>query len=507
MTITNDLMKRIAFAILGLSLIGYGIWLQSGNGMVSSAHPTSVTYATSGVAESTGPALVKVPIKDMRVGTRVPAFNPEVSAAERRGFTEPNWYRWMKLKLEMPKPDGTLLQIEMLRPEDWLIEQMSLVVEPIPVMLSGLDELRPLMESPSGSSSSIEIASATEFNQATVGQDSLGFSPAGVPLRPIYGHIAERLIEATADRNQVLGMVVELDLPELGIRGPAWIVDLEPAPLVPLGPGQVVTATFKHTSANVLDLVLTNNPPINLSTPPTTLTALNTSPSVNPSHATLSPPPTDLGVAPTDSIGVTANHPFWSVDRAEFVQAGELQIGERLQTLAGDIHWVQQKLPRPGPEAVYNLEVHDEHVYYVGRSGALAHNSCEILARQKQLAQLVNRQGEVIDRWLSSSTNRWAQLYRMSVNSNPNFANMIRGRFLDIRMRSKLASIFRGQPGVRIDRTIPGSGRLRPDLYFPEIGGRSVIFDIGGQSKISGILKYKGMADELIPLVPIQWIH
>ncbi|MBL8890218.1 MAG: hypothetical protein JNL67_09575 [Planctomycetaceae bacterium] len=147
-------------------------------------------------------------------------------------------------------------------------------------------------------------------------------------------------------------MVVELDLPELGISGPAWIVDLEPAPLVPAGPGQVVTATFKHASANVLDLVLTNTPPTNLS-----------------------PSPSALSSSPTDSIGVTANHPFWSVDRAEFVQAGELQIGERLQTRAGNTVWVQQKLPRPGPEPVYNLEVHAEHVYYVGTSGVLAHNA------------------------------------------------------------------------------------------------------------------------------------
>ncbi|MBL8892500.1 MAG: hypothetical protein JNL67_21165 [Planctomycetaceae bacterium] len=159
---------------------------------------------------------------------------------------------------------------------------------------------------------------------------------------------------AELDGDEVLGLVVELDLPELGISGPAWIVDLEPAPLVPAGPGQVVTATFKHASANVLDLVLTNTPPTNLSSPPSALSS-----------------------SPTDSIGVTANHPFWSVDRAEFVQAGELQIGERLQTLSGDIHWVQQKLPRPGPEAVYNLEVHDEHVYYVGKEGVLAHNACD----------------------------------------------------------------------------------------------------------------------------------
>jgi hypothetical protein len=72
---------------------------------------------------------------------------------------------------------------------------------------------------------------------------------------------------------------------------------------------------------------------------------------------------------------VTGNHPFWSLDRAEFVQVRELAIGERLQTLSGDTKWVQQKLPRPGPEPVYNLEVQGEHVYYAGDSGVLAHNS------------------------------------------------------------------------------------------------------------------------------------
>ncbi|MBL8856562.1 MAG: hypothetical protein JNK57_21545 [Planctomycetaceae bacterium] len=440
--ITNaHYLNRIISAVLGLGLVASGLYLQGVEPSVGTWAP-DLNVASAGLsAESSAPALVKVPIKDMRVGTRVPAFNPEVSAAERRGFTEPNWYRWMKLKLEMPKPDGTLLEIEMLRPEDWLIEQMTLVVEPIPVMLSGVDELRPLMESRSGSSSSIEIASAAEFNQATASQDLSDFSLVGVPLRPIYGHIAERLIEAAADRNQVLGMVVELDLPELGIRGPAWIVDLEPAPLVPLGPGQVVTATFKHASANVLDLVLTNTPPTNRSTPPTTLAALNASPSVNPLHATLSPPPTDLGVARTDSIGVTANHPFWSVDRAEFVQAGELQVGERLQTLTGDIHWVQQKLPRPGPEAVYNLEVHDEHVYYVGTNGVLAHNACNGKMWERQigkqlkkagyevLGRLQNRSGHGIDLVLrrgdqifvaevKSQTNGWARLSKLQSKSS-----------------------------------------------------------------------------------------
>ncbi len=145
------------------------------------------------------------------------------------------------------------------------------------------------------------------------------------------------------------------------------MVDVRPCPAIPAGPGQVITATFKHASADVMDLVLSNYP----------VATLHSGLSV------LNPPTTDPTSSP-ETIGVTGNHPFWSLDRAEFVQAGELAIGERLQTLGGDIRWVQQKLPRPGPEPVYNLEVHGEHVYYVGNSGVLAHNaSCWDKARKE----------------------------------------------------------------------------------------------------------------------------
>lgn len=67
--------------------------------------------------------------------------------------------------------------------------------------------------------------------------------------------------------------------------------------------------------------------------------------------------------------------------------------------------------------------------------------------------------------------------------------------------------MFREVPGTRIDRTILGSGnRLRPDLYLPDVGGRSVIFDVGGSTKVVGILKYQDMADDIIPLIPAQWV-
>lgn len=63
-----------------------------------------------------------------------------------------------------------------------------------------------------------------------------------------------------------------------------------------------------------------------------------------------------------DSISITFNHPFWSVDRQKYVQARQLEIGERLQTLHSDTKIVVNKQPGPGPKTdVYNLDVHDRY--------------------------------------------------------------------------------------------------------------------------------------------------
>ena len=74
-------------------------------------------------------------------------------------------------------------------------------------------------------------------------------------------------------------------------------------------------------------------------------------------------------------IGVTPNHPFWSPDRNEWVPAGRLEPGERVKTWDGTaaVEWyVMRERPE---EAVYNIEVEGDHVYRVGESGVLVHNS------------------------------------------------------------------------------------------------------------------------------------
>ena len=91
----------------------------------------------------------------------------------------------------------------------------------------------------------------------------------------------------------------------------------------------------------------------------------------------------DLYVEGQDEpIGVTETHPFWSVDRQDFVPVGELVEGERLLLFNGETKRVAQKLPRPGPECVYNLEILGEHVYLVTLDGIYVHNqNCAISNR------------------------------------------------------------------------------------------------------------------------------
>ena len=53
--------------------------------------------------------------------------------------------------------------------------------------------------------------------------------------------------------------------------------------------------------------------------------------------------------------------------------------GERLLLYSGETKRVVQKLPRPGPQVVYNLEIYGEHVYHVTADGVLVHNACGVI--------------------------------------------------------------------------------------------------------------------------------
>jgi hypothetical protein len=140
-----------------------------------------------------------------------------------------------------------------------------------------------------------------------------------------------------------VGNTVYIDLYEMGIEGDAEVIYVGPCPAIEPGEGTVVTGTFKHEASpdtQVLNLHLEGQ---------------------------------------TDPTGVTDNHPYWSVDREEFVAAGDLRPGERVDTEFGPRRIVSI-LPIRHVDFLYNIET-TEHVYRVGESGALVHNVCGIFRK------------------------------------------------------------------------------------------------------------------------------
>ena len=158
------------------------------------------------------------------------------------------------------------------------------------------------------------------------------------PLRPFYREVIITTAALHASEVELVGLTVVLDLPEMGATGTAVVTNVTACPMVRSGAGQPITATFSHPpSTAVLNVVFSGE---------------------------------------SQPIGVTDNHLFWSVDRQQFLPIGKMEIGEQVQTFHGETKRIEAKLPRPGPQVVYNLEVYGEHVYFVGSTGVLAHNMC-----------------------------------------------------------------------------------------------------------------------------------
>jgi hypothetical protein len=174
------------------------------------------------------------------------------------------------------------------------------------------------------------------------------------------------------------GKFIFIDLPEMGIQGEAKLLRIEPCSPIKPGKGNVVTGTFKHLANGTIDLYVEG----------------------------LSKP-----------IGCTGNHPFWSVTRQEFIDAGKLLPDEELLLHDGQKTKVVQILPRPGPRNVYNIEVLNEHVYEVGWSGILVHNTCEYFHANRQNGRIESVDATVTPSNLRSGT-RPSDNARVLVNTD-----------------------------------------------------------------------------------------
>jgi len=133
----------------------------------------------------------------------------------------------------------------------------------------------------------------------------------------------------------VKGARIDLAVPELGIDGLAEVTALRACPPIADGEGRVVTGKFvTRDVANVVRVTLANG----------------------------------------TEIRATDVHPVWSIDREDWVPAGKLEPGELVDTLSGPVTVVGVEQLDRHP-AVYNLEVHGEHVYRIAVDGVLVHNA------------------------------------------------------------------------------------------------------------------------------------
>jgi len=137
--------------------------------------------------------------------------------------------------------------------------------------------------------------------------------------------------------------VVILNLPEQGINGPFRVTAIkhiipQKKPSEDAGDGydwKPVTGLFEHQSNQVYNIDFDNG----------------------------------------ESLGVTYQHPIYSVSAGDWRLAGELEIGEEVLTKSGNTKVVSSS-KKEGSQTVYNIEVKELHNFLVGESGIVVHNFC-----------------------------------------------------------------------------------------------------------------------------------
>ncbi|MBL8888449.1 MAG: hypothetical protein JNL67_00620 [Planctomycetaceae bacterium] len=100
----------------------------------------------------------------------VPLPDPQLGTEIREAVAEPNWAQWIKLNLEMTKSDGSLLKMETLRHEDWVLENI---------------DYQFLDEEDLKATSLLTAANSSQFLK------SLPLEAPPVPLRPLFAELHE----------------------------------------------------------------------------------------------------------------------------------------------------------------------------------------------------------------------------------------------------------------------------------------------------------------------------
>jgi hypothetical protein len=80
------------------------------------------------------------------------------------------------------------------------------------------------------------------------------------------------------------------------------------------------------------------------------------------------------------SVFVTAEHPYYVLNKAKFVPVKALEAGDLFRDFKGNelvFHGARRFMAKPDdPFTVYNFEVANQHTYFAGKEGVLVHNMC-----------------------------------------------------------------------------------------------------------------------------------
>jgi hypothetical protein len=120
----------------------------------------------------------------------------------------------------------------------------------------------------------------------------------------------------------------------MGYGGDVLVLNVEDDVQVADGPGCVVMTTYSQADASVRELHFEGT--------------------AEPVHA-------------------TAPHPFFSLDRHDWVAAKALAVGEKVRTRDGAAS-LTSNVPLPGTHTVYNFEVNTAHSYLISNAEIWVHN-------------------------------------------------------------------------------------------------------------------------------------
>ena len=83
----------------------------------------------------------------------------------------------------------------------------------------------------------------------------------------------------------------------------------------------------------------------------------------------------ELVLSNGEQFRVTAKHPIWVETKQDSVSAEKLSLGDQVRLYADTFATVASLRRVDSPLDVFNIEVENEHVYYVGVDGMLVHNA------------------------------------------------------------------------------------------------------------------------------------